>query len=657
MVEESGIVAACQARVEVSPTYYSPLMAAAPQTVGRRRARPGSVERPVSSRMYRGTWLLVALPLLVAAFSVSRPTPLAPPPLPAAFDRAAALALAVDFSRSYPNRFPGTAGATGAARWFTSQLAPYGLPTRSDRFTAVVPGYGALRLENLVAEVPGRSSDAIVVMAHRDDLGIGPGANDNASGTAALVELARAYAKPDSTPLPAIGAQRVSPAHTIVFLSTDGGALGAVGAAHFAATSPYRVVAVVNLDAIAGAARARVEIAADEPRSPAASLVATAAARLVEQTGQGPRRPSALRQLIDLGLPFSLYEQAPFVARGIPALTLTTAHDRPPPAFGDTTGRLNGARLGGIGRATQELLGSLDQGLELAAGTSSYVYLGSRIVRGWAVELVLIAALLPFLAAAVDLFARCRRRRIPLAPALRSYRSRLAFWLFGGALFELFGLAGAWPAGDARPLAPETPAATHWPALALIAFSLLLFLAWLVPRERLLPRRPVTAEEELAGHTSALLALGAIALVVVATNPFALVFVLPSLHAWLWLPQLRARPVWTQFAVLAAGCIGPALLLGSFAGRYGLGLDAPWYLAELTAVGYVQLPFLVVGLAWLATAGQLAALAARRYAPYPSAAERPPRGPIREVVRRLVVAVRVRRRAEPAEPPRALHGG
>ena len=31
-------------------------------------------------------------------------------------------------------------------------------------------------------------------MAHRDDPGDGPGANDNATGTAALVELARGYA-------------------------------------------------------------------------------------------------------------------------------------------------------------------------------------------------------------------------------------------------------------------------------------------------------------------------------------------------------------------------------------------------------------------------------------------------------------------------------
>src|SRR5205085_8237475 len=157
-------------------------------------------------------------------------------------------------------------------------------------------------------------------------------------------------------------------------------------------------------------------------------------------------------------------------------------------------------RLGQLGRSAQELLGSLDQGLELARGTSSYVYLGSRIVRGWALELVLVAALMPFLAAAVDLFARCRRRRIALAPAFRRLRSRLWFWLFAGVLFELFALAGVWPKGAARPLAPSDGAGTQWPALGLTAFLLALLLAWLVSRERLLPRRQATLEEELAGH-------------------------------------------------------------------------------------------------------------------------------------------------------------
>ncbi len=92
-----------------------------------------------------------------------------------------------------------------------------------------MPGLGRVPLHNLWAVVGGQSSDAIVVMAHRDDTGVGPGANDNASGTAALVELARGYAQAD-TP----ASERVRPAHTIVFLSTDGGAFGALGAVRFA---------------------------------------------------------------------------------------------------------------------------------------------------------------------------------------------------------------------------------------------------------------------------------------------------------------------------------------------------------------------------------------------------------------------------------------
>src|SRR5438477_12758505 len=108
-------------------------MAVAPAPFERRRPRPGSIERPVNGRMYRGTWLLVALPLLVAAFSVARPTPLPAPPLPPAFDRTAAYELAADLARSFPDRSPGSPGATGAAQWLEQQLHQYGFRTHVDR--------------------------------------------------------------------------------------------------------------------------------------------------------------------------------------------------------------------------------------------------------------------------------------------------------------------------------------------------------------------------------------------------------------------------------------------------------------------------------------------------------------------------------------------
>jgi hypothetical protein len=621
----------------------------------RRRARRGSLERPINARMYRGTWLLVGLPLLIASFSVSRPEPLPEPPLPPTFDAGAAASLTRDLARSYPDRSPASAGAAGAADWVAQRFEEHGFETSRQPFEATIPGLGTRRLQNVIAVAPAsRSRQTIVVMAHRDATPLGPGVNDNASGTAALVELARAYG---GLPAPGAVPQTVVPARRIVFLSTDGGAYGGLGAAHFAAGYAERdqIVAVVNLDGIASRGRPRMQLAGDTPRSPPGELVATAAARVLDYTQQRPSRASALRQLLDLAFPFSLYEQGPFVGRGIPAITLTTQGDRPEPAFEDVERTLSSERLAEIGRAAQSLLASLDAGLELTRETSSTVYVGTRAVRGWAVELVLVSALLPFFAAAVDLFARCRRRHIPLAPAFRSYRSRIAFWIWAGALFALFALVGAWPKGDARPPSPETEAVRTWPLAALAVFGALALVGWFVARDRLLPRRHVAREEELAGYTASLLVLAVLALLVVATNPFALVFLLPSLHAWLWLPHLRARRPALRLTILALGFAGPGVLVVSFATRFELGFDAPWYLAQLAALGYVPASAAVIALAWVAAAAQLAALSVHRYAPYPPAAERPPRGPLREVVRRIVLATR-RRRAAPAAA-RAAEGG
>jgi hypothetical protein len=626
-------------------------MAALPPRSSRRRPRRGSPERPVSGRLYRGTWLLVGIPLLAAAFSVHRPAPLPTPQptLPASFDRFGAVELASELARLYPDRVPGTAGAAGAAEWVREQLSPYGLKVVSDRFRANVPGVGERTLENQLVTVPGRSPDEIVVMSHRDDDGSGPGANNNASGIAALIQLARSYGS-------SIGARAVSPQHTLVFVATDGGAFGALGARRFAESHRGRVIAAIDLAALAGSGPPRIVLAGTEPRLASPGFVETAAQRVLEQAGSRPAHAGALAQLVDLAFPYTLHEQGPLLAHGIPALTLTSGGERPPSAFVDRPDRLDGLRLAQLGGSAQQLLRWLDFGAELAPGTARYIYFGPRVLPGWAIELVLLAALLPFLLVAVDLFARCRRRHIPLAPALRSYRSRVGFWLWVMVIFELFALAGVWPGAPAVPLPPDSAPATDWPVGGLLGLAVLAGLGWLVTRARLVPRRPASATEELAGTTAALLALAVVALLVVATNPFALVFLIPSLHAWLWLPHVRTQSVWTRVAVLASGFLGPLLLGASLALRYHLGLDAPWYLAELTAVGYVKLPAIVIAAGWLAAAGQMTALAIGRYAPYPSARERPPRGPVRETVRRTVHTVRAARNRVTGVERRALEG-
>src|SRR5919201_720068 len=338
-------------------------MAALPPRSPRRRARRGSLERPVSGRLYRGTWLLVGIPLLAAAFSVHKPSPLPTPQpaLPASFDRFGAIELASELARLYPDRVPGTAGAVGAAQWLRQQLAPYDLRAVSDRFRADVPGIGERTLENQLVTVPGRSPDELVVMSHRDDDGTGPGANNNASGIAALIELARSYSSP-------IGARAVTPQHTLVFVATDGGAFGALGARHFAETHRGHVIAAVDLAALARPRPPRIVLAGTEPRLASPGFVETAAQRVLEQAGTRPAHPSPLAQLVDLAFPYTLHEQGPLLARGIPALTLTSGGERPQSAFVDRPDRLDGRRLAELGGPAQQLLRWVDFGGGLAPG-------------------------------------------------------------------------------------------------------------------------------------------------------------------------------------------------------------------------------------------------------------------------------------------------
>jgi Peptidase family M28 len=596
------------------------------------------VERPVSTRIYRVAWLVVAVPVLVAAFSVGRPDALPAPRVQPFFDQTTAVQFAGELVNRFPNRSPGTEGQAAAAEWVEDQLKVYGFDVERQTFSAQIPGLGTRELVNLVAVAPPtepmniQSKRLLVVLAHRDNVGRSQGADDNGSGTGALLELARD-----------LGSASLS--HPIVLVSTDGGAYGGLGAVEFAESHRFagRIAALVNLDAIGGQGLPRLEFAGDTPRVPSSTLLATADSSIQAQAEVEPARPGALAQLIDLAFPFSLYEQAPFVSRGVPAVTMTTGGSRPRPPEGDTFGTLNEDRVGELGRAAQMLLGSLDESAEVAGGTQSYIYFGTRLLYGWTLQLILVAALIPVLAATIDLFARCRRRHIALLPALRSYLSRLGVWLWAAFVFALFVVVGLLPSGEDRPISPDTEIAGDWPVAALAALIGVSALAWLIVRPRLTPMRSIAPQEELGGHLAAMLVLSVVALVVAAVNPYSLLFLLPSLHAWLWLPQVRDRGRAVQAAVYALGFLGPLVLFASFATRFDMGLDAIWYLLALTAVGYVPVPLVLAFLFWGAAAGQVGAVALGTYAPYPDVAERTP-GLLREAGRQAILAVRRSRR-------------
>jgi hypothetical protein len=639
MVWESGIRAtfAPNARLPAG-AYYSPAMQGARLRDLRRRPRRGSVASPIDTRLVRKSSVVVLAAVAVLALTTSRGGTISAPALPSSFDGAAAFSLTSQLARQFPNRTPGTPSDSAAAKWVTATLAQYGLVATDDAWSEDVPGLGRIRLHNLAVVVPGAGKGVIAVVAHRDNNGLGAGANDNATGTAALIQLARAYATAGTT------SARPKPLHTLVFLSTDAGTYGSVGARHFVATSQFRhnVLAAIVLDGLGGTRPPRLDISGDGGRVPSAALIRTAVARVVEQTGEAPSLPGMLRQLVDLGLPFAYGDQAPFLGHRVSAIRLTTADDTGRSDLVDGLDHVSPDRLTHLGAAAQNLLGSLDAGLELAQGSSSKIVLGNRIIRGWALELLLVAALLPFAVGVLDLVARCRRLEIALVPAFRSLRRRLGYSLWLGILLWLGAAVGFLPTGDGRPIPPTNHAIVAWPLAGIGIGVALALVGWFVARRRLSPVRLPTEDEALAGYTAGLVGLGGLAVATAVVHPLALLFVLPSLYTWLWLPT--AIRGWLRDCLYGAGFTGAAVVLVSVGGRFELGARTPLYVVQLVTVGY--LPWVTAGLVlvWIAIASQLASVVSARYAPYAGGALHPPPGAIRETVRRSVRAAQARRR-------------
>ena len=112
----------------------------------------------------------------------------------------------------------------------------------------------------------------------------------------------------------------------------------------------------------------------------------------------------------------------------------------------------------------------------------------ARAASGWSVRLFLVLGIVPFALGLVDLLVRVRRRRLPLAPAVRALRTRLGLALLAGALVWLGALVGVFPTGAALPLPPYADIVALPPITGLLALGAVFVAGWLVARRRLRPR-------------------------------------------------------------------------------------------------------------------------------------------------------------------------
>jgi Peptidase family M28 len=585
--------------------------AARPRT-DRRRPRRGSVDRPIDTRLVRSVGVVLAVPLLLVLLTMARPGPLPAPALPPSFDAATAVALTREFSSQHARRVPGTLDAANAALWFQQKIEQYGLKVEEDAWTEGVPGLGRVKLRNLAVVIPGAVDETIVVVAHRDNIISTAGANDDASGTAALIELARGYATVGTG-----GAQPRRPLHTIVLLSSDAGAYGSEGVERFSRTSRFRqrVTAAVVLDGLAGRATPRIELSGLGRTSPTPALVRTLAARVAAATGRAPEQPSLVRQLVALGLPFGVGEQAPLLRRGIPAVRLSTSPDAAPVPGSDEVAALDTTVFTRLGAAVDATLGSLDAAVELPRSTAVGVFLGGRTVRGWALELLFLASLAPFVAGAFDLAGRCRRRQLSLLPGWLALRRLFGWWLAVALAVAVATVLGAFPGSRELPPTPADPALDRWPAIAVALVAFVAVAAWLRNRTARARPRNATSDEVLAGWGATLLGLVAVAVVTAIASPYTLVFVLPSLYAWLLVPHVPTVKGWLPDVLFGVGLAGPIVAVMTLAHQLDLGFRAPLYAISLCTTGTVPWLATLALVGWAAVATQVATLVSGAYAP------------------------------------------
>jgi hypothetical protein len=528
----------------------------------------------VDFRIYRAAFIPVLLALVVVAFSLeSRPPALTSALAPDAFDAKGAYGTAADIVRGEPDRRPGSVGASRLADIVDSRLGSLsGFETTRDEFEAKVDG-DETSMVNVTGKVSGLSDRQLVVIAHRDSVGR-PGASSAAS-TAVMLELAKALAG-------------VRHRKTLVFVSTDGGEADNAGARRFADSYPDRgkVDAVLVLDDVAATNTRKPFLIpwSSGTRRAALQLQATEDAALGREIGSGAGGESVAGQFMRQAWPLTLREQGPLNDREMDAVTLTARGEIPRGPVGDSLEGISRSRLLQFGKAALATVLAIDAaGIE--SSPPSYLASKRNVMPGWAISLLAFALLAPALAAGLDAFARARRRGRATARALRTVLGASAPFLLVFAFAYLFERFGWFPATASEALAPPSRPSFSEAAPPLAALLLLFSLAWLVIRPLVAGRRRgKLARPDLLIAIVLLLSLEL--LLLWASNPFAVILLIPVLHLCLMLllvEEIR-QPLLAGATVLAA-VLFPVLVLLYYGNRLDLGLDPTRYALMFVAGG------------------------------------------------------------------------
>jgi hypothetical protein len=568
----------------------------------------------IEPRIYRAAFIPALLAFVVAMFSLEPRPPAVPQALAAdvLFDGRVALTGAQRIAEAQRDRRPGTNGDLATAGMVASNLRAQHFAVTVDRFRS-----DDKDLVNVVGRRIGESPRQLVVVAPRDADRV-PDLAGSAADTASLIEIARTLEG------------RVTQ-KTLVLASVDGSTIGSDGARRLAsqlsAAGPVEAVVVLSDTGVANA-RGTLLIPWSETTTRAGvRLQRTVGESLLQELPRGGagRGPGTAGQFVRLAVPLGLGDQAAFLDEGFDALRLSGSGELPPKSQPPA----NADRLGSIGRATLRTVFAYDAAGRLGETSSSYLLIGQNMLPRWSVALLVAALLLPVLAAAVDSFARARRRREPVVPWLRWLGAGAVPFLVALAVGEFLVLVGQAPDAPPVPLPPSAHPLDGAAGLTLGICALFFVLTWLFARPRLAGRLPPPDSPGAGAALALVLALSSLAVWVV--NPFAALVLLPAFHLWLLVtasPVPPRRPL--GIGLIGLGLLLPALVAIGILTRLSLGpLSGLWYGFLLVTGHQVGLYTAVVGAVLLTCLAAAIRIAVARKPPRrePDAASvRGPRG-------------------------------
>ncbi|MCS7079823.1 MAG: M28 family peptidase [Chloracidobacterium sp.] len=220
---------------------------------------------------------------------------------------------------SYGPRPAGSAALGKLRAWLVEELKSYGLKVTTQPFTATTPSkqFPTIRMENVIAELPGKSQDILLIASHYDTKYMEHetfvGANDAGSSTAVVLELARVLA--------AMSPEERGFAHTVQFVFFDGeeavvewiGDDNTYGSRHFveqlqATGQTKRIKAMILLDMVGDA-----DLAIPKEYQSSAWL-ANILHETAHELGYGAHFPKTTHAIAD--------DHLPFLKAGIPAVDL-----------------------------------------------------------------------------------------------------------------------------------------------------------------------------------------------------------------------------------------------------------------------------------------------------------------------------------------------